>query len=312
MIGALCANPCVDRAVTIEKFTYGGMNRIQESREDGSGKGVNVALACAQLGMEAACIGFIATSRGELIINRLNNSGCQNEFVPTSGAVRVNTKVLDRSTGIITEINESGNAVTPAEIDCLMELVVRWATRCEYMVLTGSPPPGCPDDIYKNIILECRKAAPGCRMALDAEGVRFARGLEAKPFMVKPNRYELELLCGRELPAIQDIHEEAMKLIASGVELVLVSLGGDGAYVTDGNQAWCAPAPAVEVRSTVGAGDCMVAGMLLGLTQGWPMEEAFRFGMAAATSSVTTVGTQLIDVQAFKGFISQIEVRRVY
>ena len=120
MITALCANPCVDRTVAIERFAYGGMNRILEERLDGSGKGVNVALASVQLGMEAACVGLLAEERGALIEDRLVAGRCQAEFVPVPGAVRVNMKVLDRSTGTITEINEAGAPVPPEAVDAML------------------------------------------------------------------------------------------------------------------------------------------------------------------------------------------------
>lgn len=311
MVVAMCANPCVDRTVTIEQFAYGGMNRIQDIREDGSGKGVNVALACAQLGMDAACIGFMAVHRGETVTNRLLNGGCQVDFVPTDGSVRVNTKILDQATGTVTELNESGNPVTAAQVRSLLDTTLRWATKCDYLVLTGSLPPGCSDDFYYTVLTLVRKVAPDCRVVLDAEGAKFSKALQAQPYLIKPNRYELELLCGRELPTLEDIHAEAKRLVAGGVQIVLVSLGGEGAYIADERQSFFASAPPVEVRSTVGAGDSMVAGMLLGLSQGWALEEAFRFGVAAATSSVTTVGTQLINVPAFREYISKIETRRV-
>lgn len=311
MIAAMCANPCVDRTITIDKFTYGGMNRIQEIREDGSGKGVNVALACAQLGLESVCLGFMPEERNSLLLERLRAGRCGKELVPCDGAVRVNTKVLDKSTGIVTELNESGPMVSPRQVEQLIESAVRWGSRCSYIVLTGSTPPGCPVDIYGRIITEVKRAAPTCRVVLDAEGGRFAEGLKAMPFMVKPNRFELELLCGRKLANVEDIHAEAIKLIAGGVGLVAVSMGADGAYMTNGELAYTAPALDVPVRSTVGAGDSMVAGMLLALERGLSLADVFRYGMAAGTSSVTTVGTGLIDNMLFEEFIDKIDVRQV-
>lgn len=311
MIAAMCANPCVDRTVSIEKFTYGGMNRIRSSQDDGSGKGVNIALACAQLGMDSVCLGFMPGERNSLVLGRLAQGGCNSDFVPCNGAVRVNTKVLDQSTGVITELNESGPAVTGLEIEQLIRSAVQWAGRCGFLVLTGSTPPGCPADLYKTIIEVVRQQAPSCRIVLDAEGTRFAEGLKAVPYMVKPNRYELELLCGHKLETIDSIHTESQNLIAQGIGIVAVSMGGEGAYITDGKQAYWAPAMKVPVRSTVGAGDSMVAGMLLALEQGLPLGQVFRHGVAAASSSVTTVGTGLIDAPSFRQFLPLVDVRQV-
>lgn len=311
MITALCANPCVDRTVAIERFAYGGMNRILEERLDGSGKGVNVALASVQLGMEAACVGLLAEERGALIEDRLVAGRCQAEFVPVPGAVRVNMKVLDRSTGTITEINEAGAPVPPEAVDAMVALAVRWAARSSHIVLTGSTPPGCPIDIYRRVTEEIKRAAPACRVVLDAEGARMTEGLKALPHIIKPNRYELELLCGRELPTIEDVHAEAQRLLTAGIALVAVSLGGDGAYVSDGKQAFFAPAMNVPVRSTVGAGDSLVAGLLLAQEAGANLADAFRSAVAAATSSVTTEGTSLIDRALYQQFLPQVELRQV-
>ena len=311
MITALCANPCVDNMVEIDRFAYGGMNRIRAARQDGSGKGVNVALVAAQLGMRSACVGFLARERGDLVLDRLRGQGCSAEFVRTPGAVRVNTKVLDRSSGVVTELNEAGVPVAADAVNALTQTVLCYGAQSDYFVLTGSLPPGCPVEYYRTLTERLKQSAPGCRVVLDAEGEKLAEGLKALPFMTKPNRYEMELLCGRELPAIEDVDAEAVKLARTGIAVVAVSLGGEGAYVTDGEHAWYAPAMPVQVRSTVGAGDSMVAGMLLGLSKGLELAEAFRYGVAAATSSVTTEGTLLVDAALFEEYIPKIEIRQV-
>ncbi len=309
MIAAVCANPCVDKTVEVEKFTPGGMNRILRTREDGSGKGVNIALACAQLGMQSACLGFMPERDNRLVLSRLDDGGCKSDFVACPGAVRINLKVLDRSTGIITEINESGPAVGAGLADSLIRSAASWAGRCSFLVLTGSTPPGCPADLYRRIAEAVRLEHPGCRVVLDAEGGRLAEGLKAKPYLVKPNRYELELLCGRKVPKLDAVHAEAQKLIGLGVEIVAVSLGRDGAYITDGRQALHAAAMDVPVRSTVGAGDSMVAGMLLALEAGLPLADVFRHGVAAASSSVTTEGTGLVDAVMFRQLLPAVDVK---
>jgi 1-phosphofructokinase len=311
MIAAVCANPCVDKTVTIGSFNYGGMNRIVESLEEGSGKGVNVALAAIQLGMKAACIGFMPAERNGLILERLGRSGCASEFVSCPGAVRINTKVLDKSTSVITELNEGGPSLPADAAGALVELAVKWAGRSSHIVLTGSLPPGCPADLYRTIVEAVKRDAPQCRTVLDAEGERLALGLAAAPFMVKPNRRELEMLCGRSLNTVEEIHAEAMKLADMGVALVAVSMGSSGAYVTDGRQAYFAPALDVDVTSATGAGDSMVAGMLKGLEAGQPLDTLFRFGMAAAASSVTTAGTGLVDPSAYSELLPKVKIRQV-
>lgn len=305
MITALCLNPCIDRTVEIERFTYGGMNRIIEAREDGSGKGVNVAIACRQIGLAAACIGLMGDKAGS-VTGRLERAGCPQEYLPAAGPVRVNLKVLDRQAGVITEINEPGVPVAPGQEEALIGLSVRWARRSEYLILTGSIPPACPTDLYARIIEAVRLDGGGCRCVLDAEGEKLALGIAARPYMIKPNRYELELLCGRELPDIGDVDEEARALVGQGVSIVAVSLGGDGAYVTDGDRAYWSPALDVPVRSTVGAGDSMVAGYLRAFGMGLPLADTFVHAVAAASASVMTEGTQLIDARAYEELLERV------
>ncbi|MDD3243732.1 MAG: 1-phosphofructokinase family hexose kinase [Eubacteriales bacterium] len=311
MITAFCANPCIDRTVEIETFTYGGMNRIQHVQEDGSGKGVNVALVCRALGLEAAAVGVCPWQRSELVRQRLEQADCQCAFIYNDGAVRVNTKVLDRSKGVITELNEKGVPSAADEVEKAIALAVEWAARSDFLVLTGSLPAGMPTDLYAQIARRAAQEAPNCRVVLDAEGKLLEEGLAAKPFMVKPNNYELELLCGRKLEGLAQVHAAAQEIIARGVPVVAVSLGGDGAYITNGQEAYFAPVMKVEVRSTVGAGDSMVAGLLSGFAQGMGLEACFRLGVAAATSSVTTEGTRLVDVEKFREFIPQVQIQKV-
>ena len=165
MICAVCLNPCIDRTVEIDKFTYGGMNRILTSREDGCGKGVNVALVARQMGMESACIGYLFEDNGALISERLKDAGAGEDCIWLPGRVRTNMKVFDRENSRITEINESGAFISEADRARMIELVRDWAGRCDTMVFTGSLPPGCPADFYKTLM----EATEGrCRCVLDA------------------------------------------------------------------------------------------------------------------------------------------------
>lgn len=308
MICAVCLNPCIDRTVEIERFTYGGMNRILTSREDGCGKGVNVALVARELGMESACIGYLFEENGELISERLKEAGAQEDCIWLPGRVRTNMKVFDRENSRITEINESGAFISEKNRARMVELVRQWAARCDTMVFTGSLPPGCPADFYRKLM----EAVEGrCRCVLDAEGEKLTRGMEAKPFLIKPNQYELELRAGRELKSVQDIKRAALECIEEGVSIVAVSLGGDGAFITDGEQSYFAPVVPVPVRSTVGAGDSMVTGFLHGLALGEDLPGVFRRGVAAGTAAVTTEGTQLLTRALYEEMLERVDIEEV-
>lgn len=308
MICAVCLNPCIDRTVEIDQFTYAGMNRIRTSRQDGCGKGVNVALVSRQMGMESSCIGFLFEDNGDRIARRLIDAGAGEDCIWMPGKVRTNLKVFDRQNARITEINECGEHIDEQAQALIIEKVRQYAQICDTMVFTGSLPPGLPADFYRTLI----EATEGkCRCVLDAEGEKLTQGMKAKPFLIKPNQYELELCVGRELPTIMDIKAAALECVRDGIAIVAVSLGGDGAFITDGNQSLFAPVIPVDVRSTVGAGDSMVTGFLHGLALGEDLGGMFKRGVAAGTAAVTTEGTQLLERAFYEELLGKVVIQEV-
>lgn len=310
MITALCINPCIDKTISIGKFVYGGMNRITDARLEGSGKGVNVALVTAALGGEGACL-LALPQGGEAVEARLAQAGCHVAFVPTGGRLRVNTKVRDESTGIITELNESGAPLGADAVSALEELCLEYARRSDAAVLIGSLPKGMPPDFYGMIGERMRQENSALFLALDAEGELFRQGLRCKPDLVKPNQFELETYMGEKVERLDDVRRGACALLAAGAKHVVVTLGGEGAFASDGARAYFAPALPVEVRSTVGAGDSMLAAMTMALSAGEALRGAFIKGVAASASAVGTEGTALVDVETYLAYIEQVEIQEM-
>ena len=309
MITTVCLNPCIDRSISIAEFNYGGMNRVKSVRNDAGGKGVNVAVTAARLGFETECLTFLHKNGGKEIENRLIANGVSSDGVWLEGRLRTNIKLLDQSKGIITEINESGAPVGESDLQKMTDLISAHAQDSDFLVLSGSLPPGCPADYYRTLI----EAAEGmnCRCVLDADGTRLLEGLKARPYLIKPNQPELEALIGRKLSSIGEIRDAALEFIEQGVSIVAVSMGSEGALITDGNETLYAPRLDVEVKSTVGAGDAMIAGFTAGCLAELPLEETFIKGVACATASVMTEGTQLIDKAVYKSLLSKIEVQSI-
>ena len=181
------------------------------------------------------------------------------------------------------------------------------AARSAYMVLTGSLPPGCPENAYGELIRSLR----GTRCILDAGGAALRLGAEAGPFLIKPNLAELEQALGAQLRTLRAIRDAALIFLRKGAAHVVVSMGAMGAMYVSQARTLYAPALKVEARSTVGAGDAMVGGMLLGLQQEGDMAHAFRCGIAAGAASVMTEGTQLIRPEDFQRLVSQVKVQEV-
>lgn len=309
MITAVSLNPSIDRTLAVENFTTGGLNRVLSQTDVAAGKGVNVALAAAALGSDSECIGFMYREGGSLFEKRLHEGGVHSDFMWCEGAVRVNVKVFDRTRGEITELNSSGTPVTAEQLAEMSRLVQAHARKSDYLILSGSLPPACPVDYYRTLA----EVAEGenCRVLLDADGDRLRAGIKAKPFLIKPNRYELELLTGKTLDSIDLLLEAAQDCICEGVGAVAVSMGGEGALITDGKSAFRTPGLKVEVKSTVAAGDSMIAGMAVGLSRGYPLEEAFRLGVAAATARCCTPPEEIISPETCLRILDKLKMEKL-
>ena len=309
MITSISLNPSIDRTLTVEGFTPGGLNRVVSKSDVAGGKGINVALTVSGLGLDSECVGFMYQDGASLFEKRLMLNSTPYEFIWCEGSVRTNIKVFDRAAGVITELNESGMTVSEEDLGKMVDLVVRHAENSDYMILSGSMPKGCPQDYYRTLMRAVEGL--GCRCVLDADGDRLKYGLEGKPFMIKPNRYELEMMTGRRLDGIADIRDAALRYIDMGVEVVAVSLGAEGALITNGDETLFAPRMNIEVKGTVGAGDAMVAGMVAGFMAERELEQCFRMGVACASTRCITEGYKTIDRTVYKAMLDMVTIERV-
>ena len=309
MITSISLNPSIDRTLTVENFTPGGLNRVVAQTDVAAGKGINVALTLSALGLDAECVGFMYRDSGSLFERRLMANSTAYDFIWRDGEARTNIKIFDRAAGVVTELNESGRPIDEDGLHEMTELVANHAENSDFLILTGSLPPGCPDDYYRRLIHTVEGL--GCRCVLDADGERLRQGVEAKPFMVKPNRYELEMMVEHPLDSIEAIKAAARRFIYKGVEVVAVSLGEDGAMILRGDTAYYAKKLNIEVKSTVGAGDSMVAGLVAGFMGDCDLEETFRMGMACATARCMTEGYKIVDKTVYRALMDMVQIEEI-
>lgn len=307
MITGVCLNPSFDKTVEVDALALGEVNRIRSVRVDMGGKGVNVAVVARRLGLDALCIGCMGEQGAQHFTRLMDEEGLPHRFLTVPGAVRANLKVVSRDGKGVTELNEPGAPLSGKAMEDFFALAKEEAARSEYVVLTGSLPPGCPDDTYGELI----RAMGGTRCILDAGGPVLRLGAEAGPFLIKPNLAELEQALGAQLRTLRAIRDAALIFLRKGASHVVVSMGAMGAMYVSEARTLYAPALRVEARSTVGAGDAMVGGMLLGLQKSGDMAQAFRYGIAAGAASVMTEGTQLIHPEDFERLVSQVKVQEV-
>ncbi len=306
MITTICLNPALDRTVTVDSLHPGQVNRIRTSRTDVGGKGVNVAVVCRRLGLEAQVIGCAGVDGYAKLQAKAKAEGIGCDFHTVEGAIRVNTKVFPLDGSGVTELNEPGPTLTTEDLDVFFDMAIEKTCGSDFVVITGSLPPGCPAHTYRELI---RALKVPC--ILDVGGEALQLGVEAKPFLIKPNHHELAATVGRELHTMEDIRNAAQSFVDRGVRHVVVSLGKDGALYVGEEGCFFAPEIPVEVKSTVGAGDALVGGLLYGLVTGGSMREGFRAGAAAGTASVMTEGTQLIIPDDFMRLLEQVQIQEL-
>jgi 1-phosphofructokinase len=287
VIVTLTPNPSVDRTVEVARLHRGGVMRAHTTRLDAGGKGVNVARALAANGHKAIAVLPSGGAEGLRLGALLAQSGLEIVTVPVGGAVRSNVTVVEPE-GVTTKINEPGPRLVEAEIRALAEATLTAASGAAWVVLCGSLPPGVPEVFYRDLIGPLR--ATGARVALDTSGPALARSLPAGPDLVKPNREELAEAAGLPVRTLGDVVRAGQRLRAAGAGQVLASLGPDGALLVTGEGCWLATGQVCEPRSTVGAGDALLAGYLCGGGDG---PDALAHALAFGTAAILLPGSRM-------------------
>ena len=309
MVLTVNLNPNFDRYVKLSAFTYGGMNRIQETREDATSKGINVARVLHTLGIESVCTGFMYRENGKVISDMLDEENIGHDYVWLPGAVRTNLKLLDLKTGIITEVNDKGVPAREESLQALKEKVLSYANRDSIIVFIGSMPPGCPAGYFAELIGLAKEHGALC--ALDAEGEVLKAGIASEPYLVKINRHELETLVGAKMETVEQIVEESLKITGGGVKLLAVSLGAEGSILTDGHKVLRAQPLSVTAVSPTGAGDTMLAALVRGIIQNNTLEEMLCGAAAASTATALREGTHLMTMEMHNSLWNQVQIEQI-
>lgn len=304
MIYTVTLNPALDKTVEIPNFTLGNVNRITSLRTDPGGKGINVSKVIAKLGGSSMALGILGGNTGRAIADGLNQLGLNCSFLSAEGETRTNLKVIDPVNHTNTDINEPGFEITEALLDSLLQHLVQMVKPGDIVVLSGSLPKGASKDTYGKWVTRCKDA--GAKVFLDADGDPLVEGLEATPYLVKPNNDELSRLMGRELAGIEDLVCAAKKLLAAGIEKVVVSMGGKGALYVTKEATVHAEGLKVPVGSTVGAGDSVVAALAVAEDKGMTLEEAVVLSTATGAANVMCSGTQAAEWETIEALMPKV------
>lgn len=308
MIKTVTLNPAVDKTVEINDFKVGEVNRISSIRLDAGGKGINVSKTIKALGGDSAATGFLAGRNGDYIRDFLDRMGVSHDFIYVNGETRTNLKVVDRQNKTNTDINEPGRInITEEDLSRLENKIFSDMKNGDILILSGSVPANVPVGIYREWAEKANHK--GIRVLLDADREYLEEGIKAKPYLVKPNIEELESLLNRKLNNRKDIVSAGRSLLDMGIETAAVSLGAGGAVFFHGEHAIYAEGLNVEVKSTVGAGDAMVAALALAIDKSYPFEKAAALSVAAGTAAVASEGTQPPDLKDVQRYEAQVTLK---
>ena len=281
MIYTLTINPSIDYVMEMDELKPGKMNRSKSTYMLPGGKGINVSTVLKRLGMENVAVLPIAGFSGEKLLEMISKENLSYDaFRLQEGDTRINVKVLGKNE---TELNAEGPSLTEEERELFIEKF-ECLTEGDYLVLSGSVPKALGGQFYAAIMKKLHQR--GVKIVVDTIGDNFVNALENKPFLVKPNKEELENLFAVKADTDEELLELAKKVQTMGAENVLVSLGDKGAFlVTKDNKVLQKNAPKGQAVNTVGAGDSMVAGFLAGYLKTDDMETALKWGIAAGSAS---------------------------
>jgi 6-phosphofructokinase 2 len=287
-------NPAIDASCAVESVFPDHKLRCSGVCYEPGGGGVNVSRAIRNLGGDSTVLYQAGGPSGEMFGVLLDREGLKHEAVPIENWTRENFTVTEAASGQQYRFILPGPSVSPEEWNRSLERIDGTGELPEFVVASGSLPPGVPADFYAR--LAKRVDAKGSRFVLDTSGAALAAALrgEGKVYLVKPSMRELREFAGRELSHESEQEQAAIQMVKSGqAEIVVVSLGAAGAFFASAGGCERIRAPSVPVKTKVGAGDSMVAGIVFALARDMSLRDAVRFGIACGTAAVMMPGTQL-------------------
>ena len=307
MVLTVCMSPSLDVTIELDALNVGKTNVVKSKTLSLGGKALTGAVGVSRLGCEAYATGMMYNENGYMFENALDKEGIPFTFVWNKGRVRENYKFIDHRS-MLTEVNDVGEEVSKEKMNEMLAMVRMLSARSGVTVLSGGLPRGVEPTYYGEL---ARAVDSRSLKIVDAEGVRLFSAMNESVDLVKPNLDELENTLGRRIADKDDMLSGCYELLDRGAKRVLLSLGKQGAVITDGSQSFYCKSMNVAVNSTVGAGDGMVAAAAIKLEQGAPLPEILRAGVAAGTATVMTLGQVSFTKEKYNEVMTNLHVSRI-
>ncbi|MGF1754767.1 1-phosphofructokinase [Vibrio makurazakiensis] len=299
-------NPALDLTGNLDALNHGSVSLVNQSAFHAAGKGVNVAKVLSELGADVTVTGFLGQDNQELFCQLFESMGATDKFVRVEGSTRINVKLVETS-GEVSDINFPGVKVTPIAIEQFERTLFGLAVDHEYFVIAGSLPQGISPTLCASWIKKLHDM--GKKVLFDSSRDALAAGLDANPWLIKPNDEELAQFVGRDLHTAEQCRAAASELANKGIDNIVVSMGAEGVMWLHQNEWLQAKPPRMEVVSTVGAGDTLVAGLCWGHMQQLPKNDLLSFATALSALAVSQVGVGLTSQQELDSIQNQIQLQ---
>lgn len=307
-VATISLNPAYDLVGFTPEIERGEVNLVETTGLHAAGKGINVAKVLKDLGVDVTVGGLLGNENKEGFEQLFAEIGLHNRFQVIDGRTRINIKVTETG-GDVTDLNFSGFTVSEENWQHFKQDSLSWLGDFDMVCVSGSLPQGIALEEFTDWMKALRQVCP-C-LVFDSSRAALDAGLLAGPWLVKPNRRELEMWAGRALPELSDVIAAAHQLREQGISHVVISLGAEGALWVNASGEWLAKPPACEIVSTVGAGDSMVGGLIYGLLMGETSEHTLRLATAVAALAVSQSNVGITDRSALAAMMARVELHSV-
>lgn len=308
MILTVTANAAIDKRYVVERYGVGNVNRVKSCAANAGGKGINVARVASIAGEKMIATGFLGGHAGKFISERVEARGIISDFVWCDGESRTCINIWDEVEKQQTEFLEPGFSVTEADCVRLIETFKKNLAACKVVTISGSAPKGAGPDLYKRMIREANNA--GKPVILDTSGKLLEECLLERPFMIKPNIDEIRALTRRPMNSREALIRAARDLHDDGIEVVAISLGGEGSLVSCKEGVYDVKVPKIDAVNTVGCGDSMIAGFAVGISRGLPMEETIRLASAISAANAMRLETGFFVKEDMEAILPKVQIKK--
>jgi 6-phosphofructokinase 2 len=289
VIYTVTLSPSLDRAIDVEEFVYDDVNIIVEQKRGAGGRGIDVSRVIRQLGGQSVAFGFMGGYNGLEIEGWLTNEGIVCDFTRVNGETRENIVVHQRKKKTQTLLSAAAAAVTPFDLATLHGRV-RQIPKNSFLVISGKMPPGCSESFYAQIVTSVKDK--NIKVFLDTDGEELRKGIQAGPYLCKPNIHEFGRLVEKNMKDPEEVIENLEPYLQLS-EYMVVSMGARGAVGASCDEKYHVVPPKVTVKSSIGAGDALMAGIVHALSEGSGFRDALVFGVACGTASTLTADPAL-------------------